>query len=532
MSASAFKDGTVDQIFFFGDSLTDGGGVFDLTTLISETAASFGIPGLPIVPPSPPYAGQFTNGLNYTDILPGMLGVDDANVINLAFGAAEAVGERPILSEELQASIIGSGAPLPQDFLDLISTDINLGGQLAMFAELTQTVPVSPNSAAFIYIGGNDLNALAALGTPTLEEGIAVVEGVVTNTLAAATQLKLAGVGTIVLTTLPAASFFPLITILSPDLVPLGNDLLAAINQGLKDGAAALEAQGIEVEIVDLAALADEIMADQSTFGFIEIEQPIIFGTGATVDFNPALADVPVDQVAFFDLLHYTESLHETIAAFEEASLTNETIFTGDDDDFIRASRDDDFVMSADGDDFVKLGRGDDVAIAGLGDDIVFGGSGSDLVAGGSGNDRLFGNRGEDVLAGGAGDDIVFGGSGSDALIGGPGDDLLFGGSGSDLFFVSDPALFDGSESETFISGGRGFDRLIVNLSEDALVIEQANIDANFQAGRFFSFETLDVTVRGVEAIDLQSGLDFDLTGLADGDLGARLQEADLFGFV
>lgn len=536
-SATAFG-----RLFIFGDSLSDAGGpssgFFGLST---QLLAAAGLGGLVPAAPVTPYAMRFSNGEVFTQMFPGLLGLTDGQVSNFAIGSARAIGTQPFAQP-----IGGAIPPATPQLAAILGTDINLGGQLARF-EAAFPDP-GDNAAAFIFIGENDLGALGSTLDPAdpvgaLAQVSATVAGVISNNLGAAQRLLAGGVETIILANLPASSFFPLSSLLGPTLQSLGDGAVAAINAGLELGAAALRAEGADVRILDLATLAANVQADASTFGFLTL-QPVLAATGGTPVFNPAHPDVPLEQTGFFDLLHPTENLHGVFAAFTAASLRDNTIIRGDGDDFTIGRFGADLILTGAGDDRVLGLLGDDTVLAGLGDDEVHGGLGDDLLSGGSGDDVLFGDIGSDVLAGGAGDDRLFGGLGNDALIDGLGDDELFGGNGDDLFLFTEASILGGSAGRDWFHGGNGRDTLVLQLTADTaarFAQDQAGVLAELGL-RLTSIERivvqsvdLDVPNTVADLIALgqtDSGFGFDFTGLASGDLLARLQEADLWGFI
>jgi DNA-binding beta-propeller fold protein YncE len=78
-------------------------------------------------------------------------------------------------------------------------------------------------------------------------------------------------------------------------------------------------------------------------------------------------------------------------------------------------------------DELIVKGENNDVVKARSGNDTVYGGQGDDDLAGQAGNDKLFGEVGHDLLSGNNGDDVLIGGRGRDTLWGGDGNDLLIG---------------------------------------------------------------------------------------------------------
>jgi len=182
-----------------------------------------------------------------------------------------------------------------------------------------------------------------------------------------------------------------------------------------------------------------------------------------------------------------------------------------------------DLALAGGGDDKAYLGLGDDILLAGLGDDFASGGFGSDLISGGSGDDRLVGDFGDDVLAGGAGDDDLRGGFGNDGLIDGLGDDRLFGDAGNDWFFYTEAKLLGGENGRDLFDGGAGRDTLV-------LLVSEATRDA--LGAKTMTLADLGITTRSIESIIITTQFGFTDVTLPGGDLGARLEEADLFGFL
>jgi Ca2+-binding RTX toxin-like protein len=527
-----------DEIYAVGDSLSDSGGIFELSSqaLFLATAAGVDTQGLQPIPVSPPYAGRFSNGPVLTEITADLLG---ATLINFSFGGAEALGTQTLLDAAgpaIPGQVLAQIDALPPDqsgpIEAVLDHNINLSGQVADLVAATSAHPPLPNSALVSLIGLNDLQALAATFDPANPLPLVqTVAGVVQANLGVAQTAFDLGIGTVILETLPAASFFPVANQLPPQLQAIGDAAVDAVNLGLEAGALGLRLQGHDVRVVDLARMADEISADPGTFGFLSLDQPTLFGNGIEFTVNPAAP--PVEQTAFFDPLHATTNLHGVLGAFSAASLTSHTDFRGGGNDFIIGGSGDDFVLAGAGDDQALLGRGNDILFGGLGNDVADGGPGSDLMAGGAGNDRLSGGPGSDVLAGNAGDDWLDGGPGDDALIDGLGSDRLFGGPGNDWFFATQPQLLGGSGTDTdHFDGGPGFDTLAVLLDPKALPAEQANIAANFVPGHSFTFSSMDLTITGIERIVLTTQFGFADVPRPGGDLGERIHQADLFGLV
>lgn len=526
---------TFDRIVYFGDSLSDGGTIFDVTSQLLF---------IPFPLASSGYAGVFSDGPVHTQIAPTLLDVD---VANYAAGGARAIGAQPIgdLLSRNGADLLINPAADPA----LLDFDINLGGQVARFLGDEVANPSQQDTAASFFIGLNDIGAFTPTTADPVAEATALLGGIVGSTIGAVEQVVTAGgVDSVILYTFPQVTFFPSSAFVDPALLPLGNLLVDAHTDAIKASALALNLAGIETQVVELGQITGEITADMGTFGFLSMG-PVWFGAATNPDIsvgpggveltfppNPAVAGLDADQIVFFDLLHPTTALHGIIAAFSTAVLTEQTHFLSDGDDVRLTGRGDDFVLAKGGDDRVWLGNGDDTGFGGIGDDIVHGGRGSDLISGGSGDDVLFGGSGSDLLADGDGDDRSFGGTGNDILVLGRGSDTAFGGLGNDSFLWTDPALNGGADgSHDLLFGGFGRDTLYLAVAqENREAVSQEIADTGWFAQKLgiWDLESLGVKTFGIEKIVLVddradlAALDF------GGDRGDLLNEADLWGLV
>ena len=522
-----------EEIYAVGDSLSDSGGIYNLSSLaLSLIPFNTGLQPIPI---SPPYAMKFSNGPVLPEITAELLG---ATLINFSFGGAEALGVNTLLDlagsvipPALLAAIDALPAPVRDPIEAVLNHVIDLPGQLA---DLTAALappgpPPSPNSALVSLIGLNDFQSLDPTDPLLIEHALATASGIVAANHHVATTAFSLGIGTVIYETLPAISFFPAADEF-PDLQAIGDDAVDAVNLGLQQDALAFQQLGYDVRVVDIARMADEVSADPGTFGFLNFDVPWSLGDGTT--FVPNLPDSALEQTAFFDPLHPTTNLHGVLGVFAAESLTSHTLFLGAAHDVITGTKGDDLVLAGAGNDRVSLGQGNDILLAGLGDDFAEGGQGSDLMSGGAGNDWLLGGNGNDVLAGNSGDDWLEGGNGDDALIDGLGNDWLFGGNGDDFFFSTLAKLLGGSGTDfDHFDGGAGFDTLVLLVDEATRLVEQPKLDA-FVPGKPYTIGSMNLTINGIEKIVFTTKFGFEDVTLPDGELGARLHEADLFGFI
>ena len=132
---------------------------------------------------------------------------------------------------------------------------------------------------------------------------------------------------------------------------------------------------------------------------------------------------------------------------------------------------------------------------------------------GGNGNDDLKGSAGEDKIAGGGGNDSIVGRGGDDVLDGGSGSDRLWGGAGNDeLIYV---AAENVGARDVYV-GSTGNDTLTLYLTNEMaqrsdVIAEIAefqafladNADPSSFGGAQFTFDTLGLTVKSIETLDI-----------------------------
>lgn len=492
-------------IVYFGDSLTDSGNLYDQTEgLVDEDIRnSSGGPN-----------GEASDGPTHATYAGQILGLEDDEIYNYAIAGAEAAGSQALgdfLTEDGDDPLI-----VPPDDPRL-QFDMNLGAQIDRFLADFDGVRLS-GTTAVILIGGNDY--LAVEGTTlqeTLADAATSMVQAVAATLRAAKDLSRAGMGEVVIYSLPDAAFFPNITSSSPAEQALATALFDKHNQLLADGVAALQARGHDIRMLDLSPVTDAIADDPTAFGLIA---PLDL---TLTDGDPdLLALFDADQVAFWDSIHPSTATHGIIGAYTALALNGDPIDLGDGDDVLELSGDKDLVFGGAGNDAVQLGNDDDVMFGGSGNDTIGGNNGQDLVVGGSGNDLLFGGKGDDVVDGSQGNDILFGANGDDVLIDGLGNDILFGGKGDDIFIFVEPILIGGAGAgvDSFV-GGDGDDALYLALSAET-------IEAMGSRSPALVLADLGITAVGIETIVVVEERD-GLSVLSDADWFAS---ADVWGLI
>ena len=165
-----------------------------------------------------------------------------------------------------------------------------------------------------------------------------------------------------------------------------------------------------------------------------------------------------------------------------------------------------------------------------------------DTITGGDGDDNLLGTNGNDLIDGKGGDDILKGEGGNDALIGGTGEDTLEGGSGNDTLYgefssgglvsIEDSFLYfsrieDGTsrrQSNNYLDGGDGSDRLKGGSGDDTLkggdgddTLFGGSVASGFTTGYYDPYGEVNYSISGDDVLDGGNGNDI-LSGAENND--------------
>lgn len=459
---------TPTSLVFFGDSLTDDGNLYEMSDGILSDELRDDISG---------EGGRVTNGPVWAEYEAASLGVTD--YYNYAVADAEAIGVRTLGDVVIEHGY-EDDLLVPIDDASL-GVDINLGGQVDRFNEDFAGEDLS-DMTAVIMIGGNDFLELNPDVTePQVGDILNLLNGILDATLQAAVDLADAGVGSVVICSLPSSEFFPFIAGESPIIQSFFDSFVDYYNAALNQ-AVALLGPAYDVTVLDMNAITETIAEDPEGFGFTE---------PYTETLKDPLADPTVDpdDVAFWDYIHPTTNTHAIMGAYTAKVM--EGYYTFSDDEAGSYVTFDDagyIVMGNGGRDAYLLGGGDDYVLGGSSGDLLSGGGGNDLINGGTGNDIVFGFAGDDLLAGTAGDDVVRGGFGNDVIVAGSGQDDLVGAAGDDVF-----VFVEGDSGTATMNGGDGTDTLYLVLSSDTA--------ADYDADAAGTLAALGLTVTDVENV-------------------------------
>jgi phospholipase/lecithinase/hemolysin len=301
-----------DQAYFFGDSLSDTGNVFEFT--------------FPYNFPSTPYApGRFSDGDIWVDNLTNDLGIDISlfssnlninNSVNYTFGGAtsgtENVGVVPI----------------------------GLQQQLDKFNELVESrrsQTAFNNDLFFIWSGANDYFSFIQdnPATPDVIETNfpqrgretinAVLEVVDINIKGGIQDIIDAGGKNIVLFDLPDLDLTPLGQSLTETDERKLRQLTQRHNQRLDKLAANIERVNPDVNIIqiDINQLFDDIMDSPSKFGLTNVTDNFT-GIDLYTGINQAPANGNPEDYFFFDSAHPTTTVHNLITDLVSEQLSDE----------------------------------------------------------------------------------------------------------------------------------------------------------------------------------------------------------------
>lgn len=286
---SAAPIGPFSDLVVFGDSLSDPGNIFAITS---------GTTPDPTLYPN----GQFTNGNTWAS----KLGANFASGTNFAFGGARAVANPD---------------PVGGDTDDNTDTIPDFAAQRGIFNAAKPDLGLGPNPLAAVWFGGNDLRA--GLANPANLN--TVITKAVTEIVTGVAELLSGGLTDVLVFGLPNLGLIPEVTSLdaflaSIEAAPAGTAIAGAtaatqgFNAALRSGLDTLTPLG-NVQFLDTFALFEDILANASSLGFTNTTDACI------LTLVPA-TDCSTDQgFVFHDSIHPTDRAHALIASEVRAAV-------------------------------------------------------------------------------------------------------------------------------------------------------------------------------------------------------------------
>ena len=292
----------VDDLFVFGDRLTENGGEFGKNAVAESTGAN---PPYDVAPYSE--EGNFTDGSNWTDYLARILGVEDYAEQDTNFSYLDATARE----------LVNPTDPFGE------ATELNtFAGQVDTFEETYGTF--TEDDLVVVNFGGNDL-------TLPPSEGVAPEEAAqqsIQATVDGIADLQELGAENFLVGLVPPVELAPIFS--DPEFQAiLGVEpgffgpVVEGYNQGLTAALDAYEAEsGANVEILDTLSLFDAIAEEPGAYGFVNVDEPVLSSqtplTGEPIEYNEAIVgEDPAVQHAtlFIDPFFHPTALGHSIVA-------------------------------------------------------------------------------------------------------------------------------------------------------------------------------------------------------------------------
>jgi phospholipase/lecithinase/hemolysin len=294
MSPLKANAASFSKVFFFGDSLTDPGNVFNTTKLLGDPNQVF--------PPSPPYfQGRFSNGPVWAETFGKQLGLSPTLVTELGTKAP---------TDGINFAFGGSSSGLKNS----IARNSTIPGVLAQVNLFSEPLKASnqkadPNALYVVQGGANDY-LFDNLTDPTIP---------IRNFTSAVQSLIDAGAKNIMVFNLPDLGQLP-ITRINPQVSAGLTTLTEIYNSGFNATVANLKQQpGVNIIPIDVNSLFNQVLADPGKFGFKNVANSCLVGDFNAIQAgNFSLCSNPEDFF-FFDGVHPTTRGHNLVA---QAALT------------------------------------------------------------------------------------------------------------------------------------------------------------------------------------------------------------------
>lgn len=302
----------------FGDSLADSGNLFNLTDALFP-------PGIPALPPSPPYAQNNSNGPIWIDNLAEELGLSPTLATNLLL---DPTTPPPVegISFAFSGSLSSDVHVLDDDIPGLADFLPGFQEQIASFTALSASIPADPNGLYVIWIGANDYNEAffnpATLKVPSRDQ---LPEFVTNNIIAGLAQLTSLGAKEFLVANLPAIGEAPfadfLDNITQQDISSELNQLSATHNQLLSAKLTAFSQSqpDTNIALLDVSTLFDNVLTNPDEFGLTNVSEPCLTNFQPGFQFDGVCTNP--EEFLFWDDVHPTTAAYELISDLAVATL-------------------------------------------------------------------------------------------------------------------------------------------------------------------------------------------------------------------
>lgn len=309
LAPCASQAGPYSALYVFGDSLSDGGSDFALSSSIR--AATGGL--FPLVPGAPAdYLGRFGNGKVAVDYLATSLGLALTPHYLSAPFLGGAVGGNNYAQGGATSGL--ENASLPATLTLGPSTTVPTGfkGTLGEVNDYRASHAAADPSAIYVVWGGaNDFlhPGVTAISATCAASALPAVCQAVTNIAASVSLLAAMGATHILVPNLPDLGKTPSSIGAGPATVAGAHALSIAFNTGLAGALSSLSTLfPRDIVPFDTFALFDQVLADAAHQGFSNTTQACLTGSSAdaTSTLTAACAAAGPDHYVFWDDIHPT----------------------------------------------------------------------------------------------------------------------------------------------------------------------------------------------------------------------------------
>ena len=293
---------TVDELYVFGDRLTENGGEFGKNAVAESTGADIPFD-------EAPYSerGNFTDGSNWTTYLASILGVENYNEQDTNFSYLDATAR----------DLFNPVDPFGE------ATELNtFAGQIDTFESTYGTF--TEDDLVIVNFGGNDLTLPPAEGVAPEEAAQQSIQATVDGIA----ELQELGAENFLVGLVPPVELAPIFS--DPEFLGLlgvepgfFDPIVDGYNQGLTAALEAYEAEsGANIEILDTNSLFDAIAEEPDSYGFVNVDEPVLSSqtpvTGEPIEYNDAIVgEDPAVQhsTLFIDPYFHPTALGHSIVA-------------------------------------------------------------------------------------------------------------------------------------------------------------------------------------------------------------------------
>ena len=277
---------TFEDVFIFGDSLSDGGNIYALT---GETSKA---PYLPV--PTRPYAiggHHFSNGKTWAERFAQNL--NDTN------------GGKPSITGPGKNGNYAFGGARARSGSSSSSPDS--AAQVAMY--LGDYRGASPDALYVIQFGGNDLRDALVAGAADPAAVGPIIQAAITELTGSIQTLYFAGARIFLVANSPNLAHAPAVKFSGAS--GIAGILTGLYNGGLEGGLQQLELllPGIVIYRLDMAGFTDAVVENPGDFGLTDVNFPCLSFLTA----SDAKCDNPEEHL-FWDGLHPTAAAHNELA--------------------------------------------------------------------------------------------------------------------------------------------------------------------------------------------------------------------------